>query len=220
MREYFKSALMGVAIGLLAIVSSHLYELSAEFANNNDIKIREKVENQYGMILQQKREELGQLEKEFKLLSKKHKEKKKILVTKIEEKETLDILLNELAVAINKKEAFAIAFSESRFRRNIIHPSNPDRVVGMGGVDLVFWEKKLIDRGIDPKGLLAIDFIYNEYLTRTSNEKRALEFYKGTIKNRFSYNLTKAFINVLKDNKSFDLMLETHLKSESFLSRL
>ena len=132
----------------------------------------------------------------------------------------LNLLLTELEKAKNKEESFGIAFSEGRFKRNVIHPSAPNRVVGMGGVDLVFWESRLKKNGIDPKGLLAIDYIYASYLKETSSEKQALENYKGTIKNRYSYNLTKTYINILRDNQHFDKMLDAHKTSKKLLNQL
>ena len=132
----------------------------------------------------------------------------------------LNLLLTELEKAKNKEESFGIAFSEGRFKRNVIHPSAPNRVVGMGGVDLVFWGSRLKKNGIDPKGLLAIDYIYTTYLKETSSEKQALEAYKGTIKNRYSYNLTKTYINILRDNHHFDKMLDAHKTSKKLLNQL
>ena len=149
------------------------------------------------------------------------KEKKELaLTTQHKRLQTLNLLLTELTKVSNKEESFGIAFSEARFKRNVIHPSAPNRVVGMGGVDLVFWGKRLKNQGIDPKGLLAIDYIYASYLKESSSKKEALEKYKGTINNRFSYNLTKKYIEILKDNKNFTKMLDAHLDSRELMSQL
>ena len=143
-----------------------------------------------------------------------------LLIDQHKKIQLLNLLLTELEKAKNKEESFGIAFSESRFKRNVIHPSAPHRVVGMGGVDLVFWGNRLKKNGIDPKGLLAIDYIYTIYLNESSSKARALEGYKGTIKNRYSYNLTKIYIDLLKDNQHFDKMLDAHITSKELLNRL
>ena len=209
-------------LSLLGILYSGIFvgDKLNEFIEDNNRVVRENTEEQYIRSIRELKSYNKSLESQL-AQKESHKVKvENVLLAQHKRIQMLNLLLTELEKAKNKEESFGIAFSEGRFKRNVIHPSAPNRVVGMGGVDLVFWGSRLKKNGIDPKGLLAIDYIYTTYLKETSSEKQALEAYKGTIKNRYSYNLTKTYINILRDNHHFDKMLDAHKTSKKLLNQL
>lgn len=209
-------------LSLMGILYSGIFvgDKLNEFIEDNNRVVRENTEEQYIRSIRELKSYNESLESQL-AQKESHKVKvENVLLAQHKRIQMLNLLLTELEKAKNKEESFGIAFSEGRFKRNVIHPSAPNRVVGMGGVDLVFWGSRLKKNGIDPKGLLAIDYIYTTYLKETSSEKQALEAYKGTIKNRYSYNLTKTYINILRDNHHFDKMLDAHKTSKKLLNQL
>ena len=209
-------------LSLLGILYSGIFvgDKLNEFIEDNNRVVRENTEEQYIRSIRELKSYNKSLESQL-AQKESHKVKvENVLLAQHKRIQMLNLLLTELEKAKNKEESFGIAFSEGRFKRNVIHPSAPNRVVGMGGVDLVFWDSRLKKNEIDPKGLLAIDYIYTTYLKETSSEKQALEAYKGTIKNRYSYNLTKTYINILRDNQHFDKMLDAHKTSKKLLNQL
>ena len=209
-------------LSLLGILYSGIFvgDKLNEFIEDNNRVVRENTEEQYIRSIRELKSYNESLESQL-AQKESHKVKvENVLLAQHKRIQMLNLLLTELEKAKNKEESFGIAFSEGRFKRNFIHPSSPNRVVGMGGVDLVFWGPRLKKNGIDPKGLLAIDYIYTTYLKETSSEKQALEAYKGTIKNRYSYNLTKTYINILRDDHHFDKMLDAHKTSRKLLNQL
>lgn len=91
----------------------------------------------------------------------------------------------------------AICFDESWFIKSVSHKDSNQK--GFGGVDVSIWGDKLQKQNIDPKSLKAIEFVWLECLEFTKNDpNKALKLYKGTSKNKKSYNRTKRYYDVCK----------------------
>lgn len=185
-----------------------------KFLEKNNSLVNERIQKETRAEIIFKESEIERLKKIQTVLLKKEKDLEVKILSQKKRMKVLNLLLVELDKAKYQKEAFGIAFSESRFKRNIIHPSAPNRVVGMGGIDLVYWGKPLKNKGIDPNGLLAIDYVYQVYMSETKNKQKALENYKGTVKNRYSYNLTKKYIDHLDTSNLYKKLLESHKKTK------
>lgn len=58
-------------------------------------------------------------------------------------------------------------------------------MVGICGIDKVFWAEELKENGIKINSLKSCEYVLNYYLEQNSgNKKRALREYKGLIKNK------------------------------------
>ena len=76
-----------------------------------------------------------------------------------------------------------LAFSESSLRYDVKHSKNS--VVGICGIDKVFWADELKENGIKINSLKSCEYVLNYYLEQNSgNKKKALAGYKGLIKDK------------------------------------
>lgn len=75
-----------------------------------------------------------------------------------------------------------LAFSESSLRYDAKHSKKS--VVGICGIDKVFWADELRENGIKINSLKSCEYVLNYYLEQNSGDKKAaLRMYKGVIKN-------------------------------------
>ena len=75
-----------------------------------------------------------------------------------------------------------LAFSESSLRYDAKHSKKS--VIGICGIDKVFWADELRENGIKINSLSACEYVLNYYLEQNSGDKKAaLRMYKGVIKN-------------------------------------
>ena len=76
-----------------------------------------------------------------------------------------------------------LAFSESSLRYDVKHSKKS--VIGICGIDKVFWADELKENGIKVNSLKSCEYVLNYYLEQNSGDKKAaLRMYKGTIKNK------------------------------------
>ena len=76
-----------------------------------------------------------------------------------------------------------LAFSESSLRYDVKHSKKS--VIGICGIDKVFWADELKENGIKINSLKSCEYVLNYYLEQNSGDKKAaLRMYKGTIKNK------------------------------------
>lgn len=184
----------------LLIVSKYEYNLIKLNDRNNTFDLRiEKKDNEIERLNIKLNKELS-----------KNKKLQEIIKTQKEKHRQFETLLKDLERCTNKNITFGIAFSESRLKYNIIHPSNPYRVIGIGGIDKVYYGAKLKQANIPINSLQAIDYVYIDWLKKTSNHIEALKGYKGTVNNYFSFNLTSKYINYLNNTKKLDKIINLH----------
>ena len=173
---------------------------------------------QLELSLKEKNEELLQSDKDINQALKikvieewnslnKSKQDYEELISNYYEKKTL---LFELLYCRVPHISFAIGFSESRLRKNVVHiPEDPDRISPLSGIDLYFWNDKLKEANIDPNSLLAIDYVYLDYLARFGSHEEALKAYKGTKRNFYSFYLTQNFIEKIEKSKNYKKLLKS-----------
>ena len=76
-----------------------------------------------------------------------------------------------------------LAFSESSLRYDAKHSKKS--VVGICGIDKVFWAEELKENGIKINSLKSCEYVLNYYLEQNSgNKKAALREYKGVLKDK------------------------------------
>ena len=76
-----------------------------------------------------------------------------------------------------------MAFSESSLRYDVKHSKKS--VIGICGIDKVFWAEELMENGIKINSLKSCEYVLNYYLEQNSgNKKKALAGYKGLIKDK------------------------------------
>ena len=76
-----------------------------------------------------------------------------------------------------------LAFSESSLRYDVKHSKKS--IVGICGIDKVFWAEELKENGIKINSLEACEYVLNYYLEQNQgNKKAALREYKGVIKDK------------------------------------
>ena len=76
-----------------------------------------------------------------------------------------------------------LAFSESSLRYDAKHSKKS--VIGICGIDKVFWADELRENGIKINSLSACEYVLNYYLEQNSGDKKkALREYKGVIKDK------------------------------------
>ncbi len=76
-----------------------------------------------------------------------------------------------------------LAFSESSLRYDVKHSKKS--VVGICGINKVFWAEELKENGIKINSLKSCEYVLNYYLEQNSgNKKVALREYKGIIKDK------------------------------------
>lgn len=159
--------------------------------------------------------------KELNLVKLQHKQKTEKLAKQEHRIKNIHQLLTELAECDNKITAFAIGFSETRMKSNVVHKSsNSNFVYGKGGIDTYYWGNKLKKKKIKVDSLQAIDFVYKEYLREHNNTKLALKSYKGTIKNEYSYNLTVNYIRIIENSSNYKNMLNAFYKVQDLKREL
>ena len=94
-----------------------------------------------------------------------------------------------------------MAFSESSLRYDVKHPKKS--VVGICGIDKVFWAEELKENGIKINSLKSCEYVLNYYLEQNSGDKkRALAAFKGIENN---IRVKKVVDNMLKIEKSLRL---------------
>ena len=76
-----------------------------------------------------------------------------------------------------------LAFSESSLRYDAKHSKKS--VVGICGIDKVFWAEELKENGIKVNSLEACEYVLNYYLEQNQgNKRKALAAYKGLKKEK------------------------------------
>lgn len=76
-----------------------------------------------------------------------------------------------------------MAFSESSLRYDVKHSKKS--VLGICGINKVFWAEELKENGIKINSLKSCEYVLNYYLEQNSgNKKKALTKYKGLVKDK------------------------------------
>ena len=92
-----------------------------------------------------------------------------------------------------------LAFSESSLRYDVKHSKKS--VIGICGIDKVFWAEELKENGIKVNSLEACEYVLNYYLEQNQgNKRKAISEYKG-----------------LRNNKKDSGVVETILRKEKKL---
>ena len=110
-------------LSLMGILYSGIFvgDKLNEFIEDNNRVVRENTEEQYIRSIRELKSYNESLKSQL-AQKESHKVKvENVLLAQHKRIQTLDILLTELEKSKNKKESFGIAFSESRFKRNVIH---------------------------------------------------------------------------------------------------
>ena len=93
-----------------------------------------------------------------------------------------------------------LAFSESSLRYDIKHSKKS--VVGICGINKVFWAEELKENGIKINSLKSCEYVLNYYLEQNSgNKKRALVGYKGLIKDKKVGGIVETILQKEKELK-------------------
>jgi hypothetical protein len=93
-----------------------------------------------------------------------------------------------------------LAFSESSLRYDVKHSKKS--VIGICGIDKVFWADELRENGIKINSLSACEYVLNYYLEQNSgNKKKALAAYKGLKKD---VKVNKVVDNMIKIEKKIE----------------
>ena len=97
-----------------------------------------------------------------------------------------------------------LAFSESSLRYDAKHSKKS--VVGICGIDKVFWADELRENGIKINSLKSCEYVLNYYLEQNSgNKKAALAAYKGLKKD---VKVKKVVDNMIKIDKKIEKELK------------
>ena len=93
-----------------------------------------------------------------------------------------------------------MAFSESSLRYDVKHSKKS--VVGICGINKVFWAEELKENGIKINSLKSCEYVLNYYLEQNSGDKKAaIAAYKGLKKD---VKVKKVVDNMIKIEKKID----------------
>ena len=97
-----------------------------------------------------------------------------------------------------------LAFSESSLRYDVKHSKKS--VIGICGIDKVFWAEELKENGIKVNSLEACEYVLNYYLEQNQgNKRKALAAYKGLKKD---VKVNKVVDNMIKIDKKIEKELK------------
>lgn len=90
-----------------------------------------------------------------------------------------------------------LAFSESSLRYDVKHSKKS--IVGICGINKVFWAEELKENGIKINSLKSCEYVLNYYLEQNSGDKKAaLAAYKGVEKNNKVKKVVDTMIKIEK----------------------
>ena len=93
-----------------------------------------------------------------------------------------------------------LAFSESSLRYDVKHSKKS--VIGICGIDKVFWADELRENGIKINSLKSCEYVLNYYLEQNSGDKKkALREYKGVIKDKKVGGIVESILQKEKELK-------------------
>ena len=93
-----------------------------------------------------------------------------------------------------------LAFSESSLRYDVKH--SKESVVGICGIDKVFWAEELKENGIKINSLKSCEYVLNYYLEQNSgNKHKAISEYKGLQNNKKVLGVVETILQKEKELK-------------------
>lgn len=93
-----------------------------------------------------------------------------------------------------------MAFSESSLRYDVKHTKKS--VVGICGIDKVFWAEELKENGIKVNSLEACEYVLNYYLEQNQgNKRKAISEYKGLRNNKKVLGVVETILQKEKEIK-------------------
>lgn len=93
-----------------------------------------------------------------------------------------------------------MAFSESSLRYDVKHTKKS--VVGICGIDTVFWAEELKENGIKVNSLEACEYVLNYYLEQNQgNKRKAISEYKGLRNNKKVLGVVETILQKEKEIK-------------------
>ena len=93
-----------------------------------------------------------------------------------------------------------MAFSESSLRYDVKHSKKS--VIGICGIDKVFWADELKENGIKINSLKSCEYVLNYYLEQNSgNKKKALREYKGVLTDKKVSGVVETILKKEKELK-------------------
>lgn len=129
----------------------------------------------------------------------------------------MERLLKDLDRCKSPEIAFSIGYSESHLVYGCNHPTEDLR--GIGGIKPKDWGGLLAKKHISIDSLQGIDYVYQTMLDEANNNHtKALKYYKGTAKNNYSYRLTSAYLNRIKNSKDFKYLVSVY-RQQKLLKR-
>ena len=93
-----------------------------------------------------------------------------------------------------------LAFSESSLRYDAKHSKKS--IVGICGIDKVFWAEELKENGIKINSLEACEYVLNYYLEQNQgNKRKAISEYKGLRNNKKVLGVVETILQKEKELK-------------------
>ena len=93
-----------------------------------------------------------------------------------------------------------MAFSESSLRYDVKHSKKS--IVGICGINKVFWAEELKENGIKVNSLGACEYVLNYYLEQNQgNKRKAISEYKGLRNNKKVLGIVETILQKEKEIK-------------------